>query len=256
MSPVENLLRQFPPAPQYRGLMVVATDTGVGKTLVAGAIARALRRQGRRVAVFKPAASGCDKVRGKLVSADASFLAACADTDQSLEQIVPQCFAAAAAPNVAAAREDSTVDLHVICDAYRALGAFGDTVIVEGIGGLLCPITDEVWVSHFADWIGLPIVIVARATLGTINHTLLTLAAARAAGLSVAGVVINRMPPDPDVSDVAASTNAEQIAARGQVRILAVIDDDPDNSVEAATLSPSTNELISRVTWTEILSAV
>lgn len=246
--------------PPVRGLFVTGTDTDVGKTLVAGAIARNLRRLGRRVAVFKPAASGCKRSRGQLVSGDAEFLAACADTPDVLSDIAPVRYAAALAPNVAAQREGTPVDLDAIFEAYARLTADADVVIVEGVGGLLCPLSDEFWVIHLAMLTGLPLVVVARAGLGTINHALLTLHAARSAGLHVAGVVINRYPPDLLVDcrqgvtagaagDIAALTNPHQIASRGRTGILAVVPDDADNSVERITIGSETQYAIAQTDW-------
>ena len=238
--------------PQLAGLTVVGTDTAVGKTLVAGAIARCLRRLGRKVAVFKPAATGCRRDRGQLISADAEFLAACADSSQNLCEIAPVRYAAALAPNAAAGIEGAPVDLEAIFDAYRRLADQAQVVVVEGIGGLLCPITDDFWVIHFARMINLPVVIVARGGLGTINHTLLTLHAARAAGLNVAGVVVNRYPVGPN-PDHAAATNPAQIAQRGNVNILALAPDEPANSVEKATIGPDTAFAIGQVDWQRII---
>ena len=251
----------YEPLPKPRGLFVTGTDTDVGKTLVGGAIAQALRRAGRGVEVFKPVASGCRKAREGLVSADAEFLAACAESRRTLREINPVRYASALAPNVAARREDRPVDLDAIFDAYRRLADSGDFVIVEGVGGLLCPITDDFWVVHLARLMGLPLVVVARSGLGTINHTLLTLHAARGAGLHVAGVVVNRYPPRlrqmvqgveypacPD-ADVAILTNPQQIAERGKVRVLALVPDEPGNSVANATLGPETQLAVAQVDW-------
>lgn len=253
-------LSPWPALPAARGLFVTGTDTEVGKTLVAGAIARHLRRRGRRVAVFKPVASGCRRVRGQLVSADAEFLAACADSPHTVSEITPMRYASPLAPNVAAEREGSPVDLEAIFDAYGAIVANADVVIVEGVGGLLCPISDAFWVIHLAGLTALPLVVVARAGLGTINHTLLTLHAARSAGLYVAGVVINRYPPDllADVQggltvagadDLSVLTNPHQIAARGRTGVLAIVPDEPDNSVERITIAPDTQYAIDQTDW-------
>lgn len=237
--------------PRLAGLMVVGTDTEVGKTLVAGAIARHLRRMGRKVAVFKPAATGCRRDRGQLVSADAEFLAACADSTQNLSEIAPVRYSAALAPNVAAGIEGRAVDLEAIFDAYRGLSDHGELVVVEGIGGLLCPITDDFWVVHFAKMIDLPVIIVARAGLGTINQTLLTLHAARVAGLKIAGVVVNRYPVGA-TADEAATTNPAQIAQRGKTELLAMVPDEEANSVEDATIGPDTAFTIGQVEWERI----
>ncbi|MCE5325219.1 MAG: dethiobiotin synthase [Planctomycetaceae bacterium] len=242
----------WPPLPRLRGLMVVGTDTGVGKTLIAGAIARRLRLDGRRAAVFKPAASGCRHDRNDLISADAEFLAACADTTQSLAQITPVRFAQPLAPNVAAERLGQSVDLDAIFQAYRRLPQYGEVAVVEGIGGLLCPISDDFWVIHFAKLIGLPLVLVARPGLGTINHTLLTLHAARSAGLHIAAVVINRFPGDNAPFDPSIAANPAQIAQRGKVDRIVLVTDEPDNDVEKATIAAAAEATIAQVPWAQI----
>ena len=255
----------WPALPRLGGLLVTGTDTAVGKTLIAGMIARSLRAGGTSVDVFKPAATGCRSVRGELVSADAEFLAACADSPRSLSEIAPVRYSRALAPNEAARRDRRPVDLDAIFQAYRQLEGQAEVVIVEGVGGLLCPISDDFWVIHFAKLLALPLVIVARAGLGTINHTLLTIHAARSAGLNVAGVVINRFPADLIVDassnlaagaddELAMLTNPAQIAARGGVDVLAVIPDDPANCVEETHLSPDTLFAASQVDWLALCS--
>lgn len=242
-----------PSLPKLPGLFVTGTDTEVGKTLVAGAIARSLRGIGTRVAVFKPVASGCRHSREGLVSSDAEFLAACADSTAPLAEIAPVRYASPLAPNAAAQREGRAVDLGAVFEAYRRLAGQADLVIVEGIGGLLCPLTDEFWCIHLARMMDLAVVIVARAGLGTINHTLLTLHAARSANLRVAGVVINRYQPDGEPEpDLSVLTNPAQIAERGKTPVLALVPDEPANSVEEATLGPDTRFVVDQVDWRRI----
>lgn len=258
----------YPALPKLGGLFVTGTDTEVGKTLVAGAIARCLRRRGRRVEVFKPVATGCRRDREGLISGDAEFLAACADSRRSLAEICPVRYAAALAPNVAAERERRPVDLAAIFDEYRRLEGAADAVIVEGIGGLMCPITDDFWAIHLARMMNLPVVIVARAGLGTINHTLLTLHAARSVGLDVAGVVVDRYRLEPAAlaqlkdpsqpytrgdADLAVYTNPAQIAARGRVEVLAIVPEEAANSVERATIGENTQYAIDQADWEGII---
>ncbi len=238
--------------PRTPGVFVTATDTEVGKTMIAGAIAQCLHRQGKRVGVFKPAASGCRVGDdGEMISDDASFLARCAGMDAD-DDVTALRFAEPLAPNVAAERAGQTVDIEAIVAGYKRIAAAGECVVVEGVGGLLCPLSDDFWVIHLAELCRLPIVIVARPGLGTINHTLLTLQAARAAGLTVAGVVINRYPTDTD--DVATITNVRQIAERGQVDVLAVVDDDPESSVERGVLGPGVREAVNQVNWADLMN--
>ncbi len=248
--------------PRLNGMFVTGTDTEVGKTMIAGAICRSLYKSGVNVEPFKPAASGCRHSRGELISSDAEFLAACADSSRPLSEITPVRLATALAPNVAAAHENRAIDVHAIFDAYRRLEGNADAVVVEGVGGLLCPISDDLWVIHLAKMMALPLVIVARPGLGTINHTLLTIHAARTAGLTVAGVIINRYQIEPwqqerianDINspthgdnDRAMFTNPQQIADRGNVPVLALVPDDTDSDVEQARLGDDIQCAIDRI---------
>jgi len=252
-----------PRLPAAKGLFVTGTDTGVGKTLIAGAIAKYLRRRGRRVEVFKPVATGCRRSRGQLISRDAEFLAACADSKFSLAEIAPVRFRHGVAPNVAARQARREVDLEAIFAGYELVSGGADAVVVEGIGGLLCPISDDFWVIHLAAMMKLPVVIVARAQLGTINHSLLTIHAARSAGLAVAGVVVNRYVLEPPKSraareltrdeELAMSTNPSQIAARGATEVLAIVPEESGNSVERAAIGPNTQFAIGQVDWEGII---
>lgn len=254
----------YPALPTLPGVFVTGTDTEVGKTLIAGAIARSLRGQVARVEVFKPAASDCRKGREGLISADAEFLAACAESSRTLSQIAPLRYRAALAPNVAAEKEGRPVDLDLVMQTYGELAGRCDAVVVEGVGGLLCPISDDFWVIHLAKLTRLPLVIVARPGLGTINHTLLTIHAARSMGIDVAGVIINRYPVEPedpqrmgdrtlDDSDYAIRTNPRQIAQRGKTKVLALAPDEPDNSVEDIRIGRDTQYVIDQVDWKRVL---
>lgn len=244
----------YPALRAASGLFVTGTDTDIGKTVVAGAIVRSLRLSGRPVEVFKPVASDCRRnARGRLVSRDTEFLAACADAQRSLADITPVCLREALAPNVAAARADQTIDLQAVFDAWNRLAESGRPIIVEGVGGLLCPITDEFWVIHLAKLCKLPVVVVSRPNLGTINHTLLTLHVARSAGLSVAGVVINRYPTDPEPVDVPSATNPEQIAQRGDVEVLVCVPNDAETDVATATVGMQTQAAIDQVDWQRLI---
>lgn len=169
-------------------LFVTGTDTGVGKTVVAAGIAAALARRGVDVGVMKPVATGGVRRNGRLVSEDAEFLRRAACVSDPLDFINPVCLAAPLAPLYAARRP---LDLSPVWKAWRALTGRHRTLIVEGIGGLLVPLRRRFAVAHLVRHLGLPLLIVARPTLGTINHTALTALAARSFGLRVIGVVIN-----------------------------------------------------------------
>lgn len=166
---------------------ITGTDTGAGKTLVACALLRALRIRGVDVGAMKPVETGVDS-RGPL---DAQALRAAAGNVDPLDDICPQRFRLAAAPTVAAEAEGSKVDLHAIEAAYARLNARHERLVVEGAGGLLAPIAEGVTIADLAARFKLALVVVTRARLGTINHTRLTLEAARRRELDVAGVVIS-----------------------------------------------------------------
>jgi dethiobiotin synthetase len=170
-----------------RGLFVTGTDTGVGKTLVACALARGLHSRGVDVGVMKPVETGV----GPSGPADARALRQAAGVDDALELLCPQAFALAAAPCVAAAAEGRQVDRRPVDAAFDALSSRHEFMLVEGAGGLLVPLAEGFSMADLATGLGLPLLVVARAALGTINHTLLTLEAAGRRSLRVAGVVIS-----------------------------------------------------------------
>ncbi len=189
------------------GLFVTGTDTNVGKTFVGAIIVRSLTREGYRVGVYKPVASGCEVVEGELLSADASALWEAAGRPADLGQVCPQRFAAPLAPNLAAAAEGSSVDSQRLRTGLAAWTDQSDLVVVEGAGGLYSPLSEQDFVIDLAREMGYPLVIVAANRLGTINATLQTVLAARAAGLTVAGIVLNtveHLPADPSLSSNAA----------------------------------------------------
>ncbi len=250
--------------PSLRGLLVVGTDAEVGKTLIAGAIARALRKVGRSVEVFKPVACRCRRTAVGLVSSDAEFLALCAESRCRLADISPVRYRERLIPNVAAEWARRPIDLRKILDAYAHLEGQADCIVVEGVGGLLCPITNDFWMIHLAKMMQLPLVVVARPGIGTINHTLLTLHAARSAGLTVAGVIINRYRIDPAAQkaldlreepythgdeDLAVYTNPAQIAERSGAELLAIVPEDGESSVEGATLGSDVEFAVGQVDW-------
>lgn len=228
-------------------IFVTGTDTEVGKTVIAGAIADWFRRRGARVAVLKPAATGCVHRREGLVSEDAEFLAACADARFPLDLICPQRYEEPLAPAVAAERAKRPLDWEAIDRSIRLMSAESDVMIVEGVGGILVPMDAKHTVLDLATWIGSPAVIVARPNLGTINHTLLTAGALRSAGVRVGGVVINRYRTDG--ATVAEETNPRSIEKWGKTSVLATV---PDAKISDATLPADVVRAIDPVDWERI----
>lgn len=203
-----------------RRLFVTGTDTGVGKTTIACALAAAYRRRGFRVATLKPIETGCVESALGLVPEDAIRLARAAGEPlppaRSLEDLCPQRFALPASPQVAAAASGRVVDLEAVERAAAARGP-ADILLIEGAGGLLVPLAPGVLQADLMVRLGAPVLVVARAALGTVNHTLLTLEAARRRGLVVAGVILDRTDRPPGPED---ASNAPAIAEHGGVAVL------------------------------------
>src|SRR5829696_8166920 len=158
-------------------LLITGTDTGIGKTIIAASIAQILHEQRHRVAVFKPAGSGCVHRREGLVSEDAELLAHCANARHPLDLICPQRYAEPLAPAVAAERAKQPLEWEAVQRSINLMSKDSDVMVVEGVGGLMVPLDAKHTVRDLAKWLRLPAVVVARAGLGTINHTILTVEA-------------------------------------------------------------------------------
>lgn len=210
-----------------RGCFVTGTDTGAGKTVVAAAIAAALRASRRSVAAFKPVVTGLDEP-DPVWPADHELLAAA--TGGRPRDVCATTFGPAVSPHLAAALAGTHLRLADLAAAARAAAARADLLVVEGVGGLLVPLDAQHDVRDLAVELGLPLVIAARPGLGTINHSLLTLAAARAAGLGVLAVVLTPWPDEPSVMQ---ESNRATIAARGAVAVWTL----PATSPEPADLA-------------------
>ncbi len=203
------------------GIFVMGTDTGVGKTVVTAAIAMAARNQGRTVAPLKPAQTGDDGA----TTGDAEFVASMLGLDEPIEHLCPYRLRAPLAPAVAARLEGARLDPAVVVRAYADLSSRYDLVLVEAAGGALVPFSDGVDMAALAGLLSLPVVVVTRPGLGTINHTLLTLEALHRRGLTVLGTVICDYPDDPELDAV---TNPGVLSRISPVPLLGVIPHDPD----------------------------
>jgi len=216
-------------------LFVTATDTEVGKTALAAGLAALLARRGRNVGVMKPFASGCQDVEGRLVSADGLCLARAAGTDDPHHLICPVRLRHPLAPVAAAELEGRTLDLAPVHHAAQELARRHDSLIVEGIGGIMVPLCGDRLVADLAVEFGAPLLIVARAGLGTINHSLLTVAYARSRGLDVAALLLNS--PAASAGGPAEQTNPAVITRYADgVPVLGPMDHVGGVSVERAEL--------------------
>jgi dethiobiotin synthetase len=176
---------------KIKGIFITGTDTGVGKTYVACGLAKTLRKKGIDVGVMKPAETGCRLHAGRLVPRDALSLIRSAGVQDSLSLVNSYRFRKPLAPAVAAECEGKKIDPKRIYRAFQTLSRRHDIMIVEGAGGILVPLSSQYAYLDLAKKLGLPVLIVARPCLGTINHTLLTIAALKARKIAIAGIAIN-----------------------------------------------------------------
>lgn len=213
-------------------VFVGGTDTEVGKTAVARGIVRALVRRGERVAVAKPVESGAALADGEPVPTDALALLGAARSSAPLGEVCAFSFPDPVSPHLAAARVGARIDEGAILELLRRCERDAAVVIAEGAGGLLVPLADDLLYADVIARSGYRLVVVAPNVLGTINATLLTIEAARARGIDVAGVILNRTPP-------AELGNAEAIARHGRVKILGQLPtcDAPDDDDALADLA-------------------
>lgn len=195
------------------GLFVTATDTEVGKTVVASALCAALTARGLAVGAHKPVVTGIDEPTD--VPRDHELLGACAGLDP--EAVAPLRFGPAVSPHLAAELAGVALDEDAIRARAHAAAKGRDVLIVEGVGGVLVPLTPALSVLDLAADLALPVVVAARPGLGTINHTLLTLRAVRDAGLTVAAVVLTPWPAQPSAMQ---ASNRDTIARLGDVEVL------------------------------------
>lgn len=208
------------------GLFITGTNTGVGKTVVTCHAARALRAAGSRVGVYKPACSGAERdPAGELVFDDVRQLSAAVDNAFPEDWICPQRFSAPLAPPSSARLEDRAVDPELLRSGAFRWQEEVDLLLVEGVGGLLCPLTESETVADLAGDLGLPLLVVASLELGTINHTLLTLEVARARGLAVAAVVMNFNATEADPA--VAEASLAEIGTRCHAPVLGPIRHQP-----------------------------
>jgi dethiobiotin synthetase len=206
-----------------RGAFVTATGTEIGKTVVAAAIANTARRAGNRVAVFKPAVSGLVDYplapetwasAGELP--DHALLRLAAGSAQGDDEVAPYRYAPPVSPHLAAELAGERIDPDRLRGAALAATEGSDLLVCEGVGGFLVPLAEDYLVRDLARDLALPVVIAAAPGLGTINHTLLTIEAVRAARLEVASVVLNRWPREASAME---GSNLETIERLGNVAV-------------------------------------
>lgn len=208
---------------KYRGIFVTATDTDVGKTMIAVGLINFLSRLGLNVGVMKPVASGAVKARsGQLISKDVEILVGASLSTDPITRINPYCFSAAVAPSLAAELENVEIRMEKILNCFQKICSQHDIIIVEGAGGILTPIFKNLLIVDIIEALRLPTVIVSRAGLGAINHTVMTHECLKKRGLECLGFFLNRYPRCPDLPE---QTNARFISGLTKVPHLGSIPD-------------------------------
>ncbi len=197
-----------------KGIFITGTDTGVGKTFIAGALACHLRADGVNVGVMKPIETGCGSKR---IPADGVYLKKMAQVNDALASITPYCFRDPLAPWPASIKEKKKIEMKKILAAYERLQKKHALMIVEGVGGLLVPITENDDVVDLILEMNLPVLLVARSGLGTLNHTRLTIEYGKSRGISLIGIILNQSQPAQTIAD---QFNPEILANKTDVPII------------------------------------
>jgi dethiobiotin synthetase len=205
------------------GYFITGTDTGVGKTHVTASLARCARSLGKKVFAFKPIETGCEAIDGHLVGSDQQVLWRAAGSWQQGDLRGVYMLRSPVAPLVAAEEEQVHIDFDRIQRTLEDGASQADVTLVEGAGGWRVPLTPEHDINALAKRIGFPLIVVSRATLGTINHSLLTVEAAEREGCKVAALVLSRRPEE---SEAFAENNARQIRRRWKGNVLVLCGDE------------------------------
>lgn len=231
------------------GLFVTGTDTGVGKTLVAGALVYTLAARGRRVAPFKPVAAGADPTPAGPRNDDAVLLSELAGSAAPYSDVNPVLATAPMAPHIALARDGQTFDRDAVLAAYARLREGADVVVAEGAGGWLVPLTEDYDMASLAVDLGLPVLLVVGLRLGCLNHARLSAEAIRARGLPLAGWVASRIDPEMPVVAENLATLESALASPPLAVLPWLADDDPRGRSVAASrqglLDPLVDNLLS-----------
>ncbi|MCX7793086.1 MAG: dethiobiotin synthase [Thermodesulfovibrionales bacterium] len=219
-----------------KGFFVTGTDTGVGKTVVSAILIHILKLQGLKTCAMKPFETGCLREGGVLIPSDGMFLKDAANMEESVNYVTPVCLEKPLAPMVAAELEGVEIDMENVWRSYAHLKKKYEAIIVEGVGGLLVPIKKDYFVADLIKDFGLPVIVVSRPKLGTINHTLLTLRELSQRGISVKGIVFNySSPPEGTIAE---ETNPSVISRLTDIPVIGVIpylkSFDPETLIQVA----------------------
>lgn len=204
-----------------RGLFITGTGTGVGKTIVAAGLASALKKQKIDVGVMKPFATAKGIFSKKYRSQDTAALAKAASAVEPDSELNPFFYPVAASPLLASQlKHEPVANIEKALQVLHNLAKKHDVVIVEGIGGIMVPLTENEFVAHFVKRTNLPTIIVTTPVIGTLNQTLLTVMACKEFCINIRGIVVNMMPKKPSIAEINAPKLLEQLTA---VKVLGIV---------------------------------
>lgn len=230
-----------------KGFFITGTDTGVGKTIVAGAVIKAVNFLGYRIGAMKPVESGCGREGEVLVPFDGMFLKQMAQMDDPIRLVTPCCLESPLAPLAASEQDMTEIQVPEIMKSFHRLSDKYEVMVVEGIGGLMVPITRDYYVAGLARDMGLPLLIVARPGLGTINHIMLTVSCALREGLSVAGVVLNySAPPENSPAEQTNPKLLAQICPAPVIAIFPYLKNTDEEAIERTAVKNINLEILRR----------
>ena len=216
-----------------KGFFITGTDTGVGKTIIAGALIKVLCHLGVKTGAMKPVETGCVREGEILLPSDGMFLKQMAQMQEPVTQVSPCCFESPLAPLAASELEKKSVSVIAIKKAFYSLYTNYDAVIVEGIGGLMVPLKTNYFVVDLAKEIGLPLIVVAKPGLGSINHVMLTVNYALKEGLQVAGIILNySLPPENSLAEETNPQLLKQICPAPLIGIFPYLRNRDENVIE------------------------
>ncbi|SFH56592.1 dethiobiotin synthase [Tindallia magadiensis] len=205
-----------------KGIFVLGTDTEVGKTFVSAGATYMLNKDGHRVCFFKPVQSGGIYENGALGSGDVQFVRKVAQIEESYERMNTYCFEASVSPHLASEIEKKEIETEKLIHHYQNLVEKYDYVVVEGAGGVVVPIKrNEYYIHHLIKDLRIPVLLVTRANVGTINHTMLTLEFLKSKGIEIKGIVVNAYQgtfyEEDNVKVISAMSGIEKIFTLGKV---------------------------------------
>jgi dethiobiotin synthetase len=237
------------PLRHNHGCFITGTDTGVGKTLMAAALAVRLKQHGLRVAVMKPIETGCSKETP--FDSDAERLRTAIATDLSLDVVSPYRFSAPLAPVDAARAAGVTIEMDHIESAFHTLANDQAFVLVEGVGGLMVPISETMDVRDLMTFLRLPALVVGRTALGGVNHALLTIEALRQRSIPALGIVLNQLLPilhhEQTRSTVALLRERSGVPVFGPIAYESTCEHDWMAGVKKIALDPAIRSLAERL---------